>query len=116
MPAFGGDEVYTSFITAYGTYCYKVMPFGLKNASATYQRLVTQVFKHQLRRNMEAYVDDMIVKSKQPRDLLSNLGEMFDRLRFFEMKLNPVKCVFGALSGKFLVTVSKLIATRYGLS
>ena len=96
------DEVHTSFITTYGTYCYKVMPFGLKNAGVTYQRLVTQVFKHQLGRNMEAYVDDMVVKSKQPYAHLSDLGETFDRLRFFKMKLNPVKHVFGASSGKFL--------------
>ena len=59
------DELHTSFVTAYGTYCYKVMPFGLKNRGATYQRLVTHVFKHQLGRNMEAYVHGMIVKSKQ---------------------------------------------------
>ena len=58
------DEVHTTFITAYGLYCYKVMPFGLKNAGATYQQLVTQVFKPQLGRNMKAYVDDMIVKSR----------------------------------------------------
>ena len=97
-----GDEVHTSFVTAYGTYCYKVMPFGLKNAGATYQRLITQVFKHQLGRNMEAYVDDMIVKSRQPHDHLKDLGETFDRLRFYGMRLNPTKCTFGASSGKFL--------------
>ena len=57
-------KVHTSFITTSRTYYYKVMPFSLKNAGATYQRLVTHVFKHQLGRNMEAYVDDMIVKSK----------------------------------------------------
>ena len=96
------DEVHTSFITAYGTYYYKVMPFSLKNAGATYQWLVTQVFKHQLGRTMEAYVDDMIVKSKQPHDHLWDLGETFNRLRFFEMRLNPAKCIFGASSGKFL--------------
>ena len=79
------DEVHTSFITSYWTYCYNVLPLGLKNAGATYQQLVTQVFKHQLRRNMEAYVDDMIVKSKQPHDHLVDLVEAFDRLRFFEM-------------------------------
>ena len=97
-----GDEVHTSLITTYGTYCYKVMPFGLKNAGAAYQRLVTQVFKHQLGRNMEAYIDDMIVKSQQPHDHLRDLGETFNRLRFFEMRLNPTKFVFGASSGKFL--------------
>ena len=78
------------------------MPFGLKNVGATYQRLITQVFKHQLGRNMEAYVDDMIVKSQQPRNHLNDLGETFDRLRFYGMKLNPAKCTFWASMGKFL--------------
>ena len=59
------DEVHTSFIIAFGTYCYKVMPFGLKNAGATFQRMVTEVFKPQIGCNMEVYVDDMIVKSKK---------------------------------------------------
>ena len=67
------DEVHTSFITAFGTYCYKVMPFGLKNAEATFQRMVTEVFKPQIGRNMEVYVDDMIIKSKIAIDYLSDL-------------------------------------------
>ena len=83
------DEVHTSFITAFGTYCYKVMPFGLKNAGATFQRMVAKVFKSQIGQNMEVYVDDMIVKTKVAADHLSNLQETFDRLRFFQMKLNP---------------------------
>ena len=96
------DEVHTSFITAFGTYCYKMLPFGLKNAGATFQRMVTEVFKPQIGRNMEVYVDDMIVKSKIAIDHLFDLRETFDRLRFFQMKLNPQKSVFGAVSGKFL--------------
>ena len=83
------DEVHTSFITAFGTYCYNVMPFGLKNAGVTFQRMVTEVFKPQIGWNMEVYVDDMIVKTKVAADHLFNLRETFDRLHFFQMKLNP---------------------------
>ena len=67
------DEVHTSFITSFGTYCYKVMPCGLKNAGATFQRCVTKVFKPQLGRFMEVYVDDMIVKTKVALDHLEDL-------------------------------------------
>ena len=96
------DQVHTSFITSFGTYCYRVMPFGLKNAGVTFQRCVTEVFKPQLGRNMEVYVDDMIVKTKVASNHLEDLRETFDRLRFYNMKLNPQKSVFGAASGKFL--------------
>ncbi|CAA0839466.1 Unknown protein, partial [Striga hermonthica] len=91
-----------SFITSKGTYCYVVMPFGLKNAGATYQRLVDQIFKDQLGRNMEVYVDDMLVKSKKEDDHSADLRETFQTLRRFGMKLNPAKCSFGVKSGKFL--------------
>ena len=84
-----GDEVHTSFITAFGTFCYNVMSFGLRNAGATFQRMVTEVFKPQIGWNMEVYVDDMIVKTKVVANHLSDLRETFDRLRFFQMKLNP---------------------------
>ncbi|XP_074362950.1 uncharacterized protein LOC141703291 [Apium graveolens] len=78
------------------------MPFGLLNAGATYQRLVNKMFKHQLGKTMEAYVDDMLVKSKEARDHVRHLAEMFQILREYRMKLNPQKCVFGIESGKFL--------------
>ena len=96
------DEVHTSFITAFGTYCYKVMPFVLKNVGATFQRMVTEVFKLQIGRNMEVCMDDMIVKTKFAADHLIDLRETFDRLRYYNMKLNPQKSVFRAVSGKFL--------------
>ena len=54
----------TSFIIEKGTYCYKIMPFGLKKVGATYQRLVNKLFKQQIERNVEVYVDDMLVKSQ----------------------------------------------------
>ena len=85
-----------------GLYCYKVMPFGLKNTGATYQRLVNKIFSKQIRGNMEINVDDMLVKSKQELAHLDNLKETFATLRQYPMKLNPSKCAFGVASGKFL--------------
>jgi hypothetical protein len=96
------DREKTAFITDRGLYCYKVMPFGLKNAGATYQRLVNKMFQAQLGRNMEVYVDDMLVKSKESRDHIRDLHEAFATLKQYEMKLNPAKCAFGVSSGKFL--------------
>ena len=81
---------------------YKVMPFGLKNAGATYQRLVNKMFVHQLGRNVQVYVDDMLVKSVHKNDYLNDLQETFNTLRSYNMKLNPSKCVFGVAAGKFL--------------
>ncbi|PKA57232.1 RNA-directed DNA polymerase like [Apostasia shenzhenica] len=96
------DEEKTTFITDYDTYCYKVMPFGLKNASATYQRMIDAVFKGQRGRNLEAYVDDILVKSKTLTENLSDLRETLDTLRRYNLKLKPAKCTFGAASEKFL--------------
>ena len=87
------DQKKTSFITNQGLYCYKVMPFGLKNARATYQRLVNCMFFHRIRRNVEVYVDDMLVKSKDEANHLDDLKETFSTLP---------KCVFAVASGKFL--------------
>ena len=78
------------------------MPFGLKNVGAIYQRLVNKMFSKQIGRNMEVYVDDMLVKSKEELAHLDDLKEMFATLRQYQMKLNPSKCVFGVASGKFL--------------
>ena len=96
------DQEKTTFITSQGLYCYKVMPFELKNAGATYQRLVNQMFEKQIARNVEVYVDDMLVKSKEEEDHLDDLKEKFDTLRQYSMKLNPSRCAFGVSSGKFL--------------
>ena len=78
------------------------MPFKLKNAGATYQRLVNKMFSKQISRNMEVYVDDMLVKSKEELTHLNDLTEMFATLKQYQMKLNPSKCVFGVALGKFL--------------
>ncbi|XP_065023311.1 uncharacterized protein LOC135649130 [Musa acuminata AAA Group] len=97
-----GDREHTAFLTDQGVYFYKVMPFGLKNAGATYQRTVNKMFSHQIGRNMEVYVDDMIVKSREAITHLADLAEAFATLRRYGMRLNPTKCAFGVTSGKFL--------------
>ena len=79
----------TAFIRSQWLYCYKVMPFGLKNAGATHQRLVNKMFSKQIRRNMEVYVDDILVKSKEESVHLDDLQETFTTLRQYQMKLNP---------------------------
>ena len=78
------------------------MPFGLKNTGATYQRLVNKMFSEQIGRNMEVYVDDMLVKSKEELTHLDDLKETFATLRQYQMKLNPSKCAFGVALGNFL--------------
>ena len=96
------DQEKTSFVTSQGLFCYKVMPFGLKNAGATYQRLMNKMFAQQIGRNVEVYVEYMLVKSLCEDEHLSDLQETFDTLRVYNMKLNPSKCVFGVTVGKFL--------------
>nr|ABA97388.2 retrotransposon protein, putative, Ty3-gypsy subclass, expressed [Oryza sativa Japonica Group] len=96
------DCLKTSFITPFGAYCYVTMPFGLKNAGATYQRMIQRCFSTQIGRNVEAYVDDVVVKTKQKDDLISDLEETFASIRAFRMKLNPEKYIFGVPSGKLL--------------
>ncbi|XP_008245026.1 PREDICTED: uncharacterized protein K02A2.6-like [Prunus mume] len=78
------------------------MPFGLKNAGATYQRLVNKIFKEQIGKTMEVYVEDMPVKALERADHIENLVEAFSLLRKYNMKLNPSKCTFGVSSGRFL--------------
>ena len=75
------DQKKTAFITSQGLYCYKVMPFGLKNAGATYQRLVNKMFSKQIGMNMDVYVDDMLVKSKEELTHLDDLKETFNTLK-----------------------------------
>ena len=96
------DQEKTAFIMSQGLYCYKVMPFGLKNIGETYQRLVNKMFNKQISRNVKVYVDDMLVKSKEGLAHLDDLKETFATLRQYQMKLNPSKCAFGVASGKFL--------------
>ena len=96
------DQENTSFITGQGTYCYRVMPFGLKNAGATYQRLVNRMFQKKIGTTREVYIDDMLVKSTTAELHIAHLSKAFQILRKYNMKLNPAKCAFGVSAGKFL--------------
>ena len=96
------DQEKTSFVTSQGLFCYRVMPFELKNAGTTCQRLMNRMFASQIRRNVQVYVDDMLVKSRREEDQLEDLRETFDTLRSYNMKLNPRKCAFRVTAGKFL--------------
>ncbi|KAM2855153.1 hypothetical protein FF1_025508 [Malus domestica] len=91
-----------AFVIERGTSYYKVMPFGFKNAGATYQRLVNMMFKKQSGVTMEVYIDDIMVRGKQRSDHIGNLAETFNILRKYKMKLNPAKCTFGVSLGRFL--------------
>ena len=91
-----------AFVNNQRLYCYKAMSFSLKNARATYLRLVNHMFSKQVRRNMKVYMDNMLVKSKKAESHLDVLREIFDTLRKYQIRLNPEKCVFGVSSGKFL--------------
>ncbi|KAL0409436.1 UNVERIFIED_CONTAM: Retrovirus-related Pol polyprotein from transposon, partial [Sesamum radiatum] len=88
------DRKKVSFITSEGTFCYVAMPFGLKNSGATYQRLVDKIFRPQIGRNVEVYVDDTLVKSKKAEEHVKGLEETFSVLRKYKLKLNPAKCAF----------------------
>ena len=95
------DQEKTSFVTGQGTYCYRVMPFGLKNTGATYQRLVNKMFKKQIGTSMEVYIDNMLVKSTTAELHIAHLTEAFQILKEYNMKSNPAKCAFGVSAGKF---------------
>ena len=94
------DEEKTAFITPCGTYCFVWMPFGLKSAGSTFARVVQIGFESQLHRNVEAYMDDIVVKTKDRSTLIRDLEETFANLCKNNLKLNPEKCVFGVPFGK----------------
>jgi hypothetical protein len=96
------DQLATSFITPFGMYCYITMPFSLRNAGVTYQRCMNHVFGEHIGRTVEAYVDDIVVKTKKASDLLSSLETTFKCLRAKGVKLNPEKCVFRVPRGMLL--------------
>src|SRR3989337_3557971 len=89
------DEEKIAFITPCGTYCFLRIPFGLKSACSTFARAVQIGFEPQLHRNMEAHMDDIVVKTKDKATLIQDLEETFANLRKINLKLNPEKCVFG---------------------
>ena len=108
------DQLVTSFITLYGSYCYIIMPFSLKNAGATYQQCMQQCFADQIdpldqpaqvkrpKPTIAVYVDNIVVKTAQACNMIANLAATFANLRRFSIKLNPKKCVFGVSKGKLL--------------
>jgi hypothetical protein len=96
------DQLATSFITPFEMYCYVMMPFGLRNTGATYQRCMQHVFRDHIRRIVEVYVDDIVMKTRKADDLVSDLSIAFGCLRANEVKLNPKKCVFGVPRGMLL--------------
>src|ERR1041384_7056868 len=96
------DKEKTAFTTEWGNYCYAVMPFGLKNAGATYQRMATTIFHDLIHKEVEVYVDDMIIKTKTAEEHVVALEKVFQRLCKYNLKLNPTKCLFGATSEVFL--------------
>ena len=102
IPMHSQDTEKTSFITPHELFCYNVMLFGLKNVGATYQRLVTKMFRPLLGKTIEAYIDNMLVKSKDHPDHDEDLQEAFELLRAYGMKVNPSKCAFRVSTSRFL--------------
>ena len=96
------DQEKTAFISPKGCYCYTQMSFGLRNARATFPRAMQASLGSQLGRNVEAYIDDILVKTRYKDSLIQDLHETFENLRWVNFKLNPDKCVFGLPSGKLL--------------
>ena len=96
------DVEKTAFLTPCGVYCYTCMSFRLRNTGATFQWLMHIALGQQLGRNAEAYVDDVVVKSREARTLIEDLEETFASLRQVDLRLNLEKCVFGVPSGKLL--------------
>ena len=89
------DQEKTAILTPVGNYHYKVMPFRLKNAGSIYQRMMTRMFEPHLRKSIEAYIDDMVVKSKIASEHMRDLRDIFEILRRHKLRLNASKCSFG---------------------
>ena len=102
IPLAMGDQKKMAFVTPTGNYHYKVIPFRLKNVGSTYQRMMTKMFKLQLDKNIEVYIDDMMVKSKVVSEHVGNLGNIFEIVRRHKLRLNASKCSFSMGLGKFL--------------
>jgi hypothetical protein len=96
------DQIKTAFITPSGAYTYTTISFGLKNVGATYQRAIQLCLADQLHRNVEAYMDDVVIKIRSHDEFITDLEETFNNLRQFRWKLNPIKCVFSMPQGKLL--------------
>jgi hypothetical protein len=96
------DKEKMAFITPYGVFCYQVMSFGLKNAGATYQRMMQSCLGSQIGRNIQVYIDDVVITIREEKSLISDLAEIFDNLSRYKLKLNPIKCSFGVSAGQLL--------------
>ena len=96
------DQAAMAFITSYDPFCFNTMPFRLKNTGATYQRMIQTCLEKQIGKTVEAYVDDVVIKTRHVESLIYDLRLTFDNLRTYDIKLNPKKCVFGVPSGKLL--------------
>jgi hypothetical protein len=96
------DQYKMVFVTTHDIYCYMVMTFGLKNAGATYQKAIQKCLESQIGKNVEAYVDGVVVKTTNKDELIAELAQTFANLRVYRWKLNPEKCIFGVPSGKLL--------------
>jgi hypothetical protein len=95
------DEEKTAFITPYGMFCDQVMPFGSKNAGATYQRMMQNCLGSQIGRNIQVYIDDVVITTRKEESLISDLAETFNNLNRYKLKLNPTKCSFGVSQDNF---------------
>ena len=94
--------IHMAFVTERGIYCYKVIPYGMKNARAIYQRLISKMFLRLMGVTVEAYIDDMVIKIQRGQDHIRDASEVFEIFRKFRMKLNPLKCAFGVSLRYFL--------------
>jgi hypothetical protein len=95
------DEEKIAFITPYGMFCYQVMPFGLKNAGATYQKMMQNYLGSQIGRDIQVYIDDVVITTRKEESLISDLAETFDNLNKYKLKLNPTKCSSVYQKGNF---------------
>jgi hypothetical protein len=96
------DKEKIAFITPYGVFCYQVMPFGLKNVGATYQRIMQNCLGSQIGCNIQVYIDDVVIITRNEESLITDLQETFDNLNRYKLKLNPTKCSFGVSAGQLL--------------
>ena len=87
------DMEKTTFVTQWGTFCYKVMPFGLKNAGATYQRAMVTLFHDMIHHEIEVYVDDIIARSQTEEEHLDHLRKLFDRLKLYKLRLPSISSI-----------------------
>ena len=102
------DQAATAFITPCGPFCFNTMPFGLKNVGATYQRMIQTCLEKQIGKTVEAYVDNVVIKTRHVESLIDDLRLTFDNLRTYDIKLNPEKCVFGVPLEKLLGSLSQV--------